>query len=202
MQKLNLYQVIIVLYGILDNAAGQISWQNGKDGPWAFGCDFFGNDLSRVASRGEECSGKCKQTSGCTHYTWTNFNGGTCWMKKNLIRQSNAIRADQSFVCGILNSVPSVVPSVFSNGKFRHGIGYNGDSNDFDYITIWIGTIDNKGSTDFNIWHQGEMIKQCISKNKIPLFYSYIIAFEARAKAGLQDCDVAGSNNLCTDVNI
>jgi hypothetical protein len=41
---------------------------------------------------------------------------------------------------------------AFPNGKFRHGIGFNGDSNDFDYVTIWIGTIDDKGSTDFNIW--------------------------------------------------
>ncbi len=44
------------------------------------------------------------------------------------------------------------------------------------------------------------MIKQCIAKNKMPVFYSYIIAFEARARAGLQDCDVSWSNNLCTGV--
>ena len=98
-----------------------------------------------------------------------------------------------SFVCLALGAFP--------NGQFRHGIAFNADSSEFDYVSIWIGTIDDKGKTDFNIWYQGDMIKQCIAKNKTPLFYSYIIAFEARAKAGLQDCDVSGSNNLCTAVN-
>ena len=34
------------------------------------------------------------------------------------------------------------------------------------------------------------MIKKCNQLGKIPLFYAYIIAFEARAKKGIQDCDV------------
>ena len=32
----------------------------------------------------------------------------------------------------------------------------------------------------------------------IKRFYAYIIAFEARFKAGLQDCDVSNTNSLCT----
>ncbi len=40
-----------------------ISRNNGQDGPWAFACDFSGNDLSNVASKGEECSGKAIQQS-------------------------------------------------------------------------------------------------------------------------------------------
>lgn len=35
-----------------------------------------------------------------------------------------------------------------------------------------------------------------MSLNKMPLFYAYIIAFEARTKAGLKDCDV-GTPSLC-----
>ena len=91
-----------------------ISWNNGDDGPWASGCDFNGNDLKNERSRGEECSGKCRQTSGCTHYTWTNFNDGTCWMKQGSISQSNANKAADDFVCGILNSVPITSNKVFS----------------------------------------------------------------------------------------
>ena len=40
------------------------------------------------------------------------------------------------------------------------------------------------------------MIETCLKQNKMPVFYSYIVAFEARNKQGLQDCDV-GSPNLC-----
>lgn len=40
------------------------------------------------------------------------------------------------------------------------------------------------------------MLDVCTKNNKIPLFYAYVIAFEARSKSGLQDCDV-GTPNLC-----
>lgn len=30
----------------------------------------------------EEAVPKCENGPGCTHFTWTLFNGGTCWMKK------------------------------------------------------------------------------------------------------------------------
>lgn len=41
------------------------------------------------------------------------------------------------------------------------------------------------------------MLDLCTSKNKIPLFYAYVIAFEARAMWNLQDCDVSSTTNLC-----
>ena len=41
------------------------------------------------------------------------------------------------------------------------------------------------------------MISKCKQLNKIPLFYAYVIAFEARAKYGYKDCDVDPVNNLC-----
>lgn len=41
------------------------------------------------------------------------------------------------------------------------------------------------------------MVKKAKAFGKIPLFYAYIIAFEARAKFGFQDCDVHPTNNLC-----
>jgi len=74
------------------------------------------------------------------------------------------------------------------------------DSSKYDYVTIWIGTNDNTGNTDFNIWYQGEMIKHCKQKSKLPVFYSYIIAFEARTKQGLKDCDVDPNYSLCNRV--
>jgi hypothetical protein len=80
-------------------AAGNINW-NGNN--WAMSCDFRGNDLSNVRSSGEHCGGKCAQTPGCTHFTWTKWNGGTCWMKKGPISKDNAFATgDPSMVCGV-----------------------------------------------------------------------------------------------------
>lgn len=42
---------------------------------------------------------------GCTHFTWTNWNGGTCWMKKNSISKTDAVvSSDSSAVCGVMES--------------------------------------------------------------------------------------------------
>ncbi|CAF1142641.1 unnamed protein product [Brachionus calyciflorus] len=51
----------------------------------------------------EECSGRCKSTPGCTHYAWSDYEDGICWMKTNGASKSQAIQTDnQNIVCGIL----------------------------------------------------------------------------------------------------
>ena len=65
-----------------------------------------GNDLSNTTSPGEDCSGICSKTAWCTHYTWTNFNGGTCWLKFGNVGKNNATSStDKSMVCGIVGPV-------------------------------------------------------------------------------------------------
>lgn len=92
----------------------------------------------------------------------------------------------------------------FPGSKFKHGITFDGVFNDddykrYDYISMWINSphSDDPTNTDYNPYWQGTMIKKCKQLGKIPVFYGYIIAFEARAKNGLQDCDVDPINNLC-----
>ncbi|CAF4736191.1 unnamed protein product, partial [Rotaria sp. Silwood2] len=78
-----------------------INW-NGND--WAMSCDFYGNDLSNVRIPGEGCGGKCAETQGCTHFTWTQWNGGTCWMKKGSVSKANAFPTnDPHMVCGVIS---------------------------------------------------------------------------------------------------
>lgn len=44
--------------------------------------DYFGNDLANVASAtADGCCQKCTDYPGCHAYTFTNLNGGTCWLK-------------------------------------------------------------------------------------------------------------------------
>ena len=86
-----------------------VNW-NGNN--WAMSCDFNGNDLSSAQIRGEECSGRCAATAGCTHFAWTRWNGGTCWMKKGSISKANAVQNnDPTSACGVLNGGP-VQPGI------------------------------------------------------------------------------------------
>jgi len=79
---------------------GTINWQPGN---WAMGCDFPGNDMSNAQIRGEDCSNKCRSTGGCTHYAWTQYNGGTCWMKSGSVSKSDAVvSSEPGAVCGFL----------------------------------------------------------------------------------------------------
>ncbi|KAG6966898.1 hypothetical protein JG688_00006543 [Phytophthora aleatoria] len=44
--------------------------------------DYAGNDVgSSRSSTAEGCCAICQTTGGCKAYTWTNYNGGTCWLK-------------------------------------------------------------------------------------------------------------------------
>ncbi|KAJ3107087.1 hypothetical protein HK100_003645, partial [Physocladia obscura] len=56
-------------------AAGQIEW--------AAGCDWTGGDIANELTTGELCGSTCEGYSGCTRFTWTEYNGGTCWLKNN-----------------------------------------------------------------------------------------------------------------------
>ncbi|CAF0981213.1 unnamed protein product [Adineta steineri] len=72
---------------------------------WALSCDFNGNDISHVITLSDDCEKKCFATSGCTHYTWNLYNGGTCWMKNNNISKADAFSTNNSnTICGIITS--------------------------------------------------------------------------------------------------
>lgn len=44
--------------------------------------DLVGSDIRNVpAAMAEDCCSKCWDTMGCRAFTWTNLNGGTCWLK-------------------------------------------------------------------------------------------------------------------------
>ncbi|KAJ6650056.1 Limulus clotting factor C, partial [Pseudolycoriella hygida] len=82
--------------GIVNNNAN-IEWK-GKD--WAFGCDFHENDIINVKGSSKECHENCLATVGCTHFSWTDFDGGTCWLKGNSVGKNEAyVSSDPSSVC-------------------------------------------------------------------------------------------------------
>ena len=100
------YEIILCPNG---NSGGQgeggssnINW-NGNN--WALSCDFRGNNLSNVLVAADRCGGQCEQTHRCTHFTWTTYLGGTCWMKTGAVSKNDAFSTnDQTMVCGVSQS--------------------------------------------------------------------------------------------------
>lgn len=56
-------------------------------------------------------------------------------------------------------------------------------------MTFWWGSIDATKGTDFNEYWEGIYLNKVKEAKKIPVVYGYIIAFEARHRAGLWDCN-------------
>jgi len=76
----------------------QIEWK----GDSASGCFFYGNDLRlEVSKTASDCSQLCSLAAECTHFTWSEFNGGSCWLKSGLRSKQDAIQTYQDLHCGL-----------------------------------------------------------------------------------------------------
>lgn len=82
----------------------------------AVDCDFPGNDFRNVSLNRIDCGKKCSNTSGCTHFTWTNWNGGTCWMKKGLASKLKAVEL-KGAVCGVVRVINFYVIAHMVNNQ-------------------------------------------------------------------------------------
>ena len=88
----NLIYLLLMICLVIDIEKCDIIWT----GNLGTSCDFVNNDLANARTSFEDCSIKCNQTVGCTHFTWTIWNGGTCWMKKGIICKDDAFFTDDS----------------------------------------------------------------------------------------------------------
>ncbi|OQV16017.1 Endoglucanase-5 [Hypsibius exemplaris] len=100
--------------GVIDT----IQW----NGNWAFGCDFVGNDLSSARISSDQCGGYCASTSGCTHFTWTSYAGGTCFMKLGSVSKADAFKtSDNTMVCGVVDGAVVTPTGVTPIGPTMDG---------------------------------------------------------------------------------
>ena len=97
------------LLGIFEDIPNQgtpsprIFWNQEHDCNWALNCDFPGKDLVSVRVEGARCSQKCIEHHECTHFAWTNYEGGTCWLKKGYRSLDEAVYSPkEGSVCGTL----------------------------------------------------------------------------------------------------
>jgi len=91
--------VAVAAVAVLASPASAARWRLGSNGTvfYSLDCDFYGNDLFRQSTRGEDCGGLCVRTRGCSHFTW---NKGNCFLKKGGIRLSDATYY-KGAVCGV-----------------------------------------------------------------------------------------------------
>lgn len=98
----SLFVCLFTTSSVLFTSTNAINWNTGSNNVWALNCDFVGGDLSNIVESGAQCSSSCSQTPFCTHYSWTNYNGGTCWMKQDTVTLNNAIyNSATGSVCGV-----------------------------------------------------------------------------------------------------
>lgn len=83
------------------NINTQFHWQDGDNGKvtWAHGCEFSGNEIRHVRSRGEDCGRLCLSHSRCTHFNWE--SKGNCYLKTAQNPAANVITYDG--ICGWVN---------------------------------------------------------------------------------------------------
>ncbi|KAF1317581.1 hypothetical protein FI667_g14715, partial [Globisporangium splendens] len=94
-----------------DGSAGRVSWD--------LGCDFHGHDLINQQAASEHCGGICTIVDGCTHWTWTAYLGGTCWLKQGREGQAYASTVSN---CGFVKdkfTVDEVNGVDFDTGALR-----------------------------------------------------------------------------------
>ncbi len=96
-------------------------------------------------SKPEDCPDLCASTQDCTHYTWTDFNSGVCWMKENVVAKSDAIqKLDQNAICGVIDR-----PMVTSENDSPVEIIYAAGAK-YRSFPQWISDDPELNSTDSN----------------------------------------------------
>ncbi|KAJ3127334.1 hypothetical protein HK100_009814 [Physocladia obscura] len=77
----------------LSASSSGFAFQSGNNGAvmWASGCDWTGGDIANVLLTSQTCGSACVNYSGCTHFSWTSYNSGTCWLKNNSVGSAVAL---------------------------------------------------------------------------------------------------------------
>lgn len=82
------------------------------------GIDYTGNDLaSAFSASADGCCSICKTHSGCNAFTWTSYNGGTCWLKTG----KGATTNNSGSISAVLGSSASSTCS-----KLESNVDYSG----------------------------------------------------------------------------
>ncbi|XP_046458705.1 uncharacterized protein LOC124205356 [Daphnia pulex] len=117
----------LILILVIGNSAAIVWNGDGTDTRWALQCDFIGRDFKNQISPGDRCGSLCKENSPCSHFTWTNYNGGTCWMKSGSVSEFDAVsKTNDEAVCGFLQQTNNSGWKVAGNLKWASNCEFMG----------------------------------------------------------------------------
>ena len=89
-----------------------VHWHQSGKIYWSFACDWHSwferpssLKLRSAKAPASLCGPICLWTYGCTHFTFTNYDGGTCWLKGSLnwtkhLHSYVKETSDYSMICG------------------------------------------------------------------------------------------------------
>ncbi|KAE9321111.1 hypothetical protein PF008_g17886 [Phytophthora fragariae] len=88
--------------------------------------DYTGADIgNKPSSSVDGCCSICTATTGCGAYTWTNYNGGTCWLKSSKGSGNTKSGAKSAVVSG--SSGGGGGSSTSSCSAIEEGVDYTGN---------------------------------------------------------------------------
>jgi hypothetical protein len=160
---------------------------------------------SNLCGEWQQCAGKwytgCTQCSPGFVCSYSNEYYSQCIRESSTTQATTQATTQTQAPSG--GGGASALAQRFINGRFKVGRNWENENtnyNDYDYIAIWINTLGyGPTNTDFSPFFHGVMLNTAKRLSKVPVFYAYVIAFEARNRQDLQDCDVRSWGNLCTD---
>ena len=92
----------VVILEIFD-IANSLDWFEREGEKWAAQCDYKGGDIKSHPGRKEDCGKICRATDRCTRFSWTDFNGGMCWLKFGAANGKEAyMNENPTMICGYL----------------------------------------------------------------------------------------------------
>jgi glucan 1,3-beta-glucosidase len=89
--------------------------------PLEEGVDYIGYDLAGVPGNVTDCCSKCANYTGCWAFSWTNYNGGTCYLKST----KGESRVLLGVTSAALPGAPTPPPSQCS--PLENGVDYVGN---------------------------------------------------------------------------
>ena len=93
----------------------KVQWNTAPDAVWAMACDFPDTPFDSAKTEGRFCGPTCASNPRCTHFAWTDFQGGTCWLKSGQAKREDATPNDKpGMVCGIVD------PGISKNECIRY----------------------------------------------------------------------------------
>ncbi|CAI5709545.1 unnamed protein product [Peronospora effusa] len=98
---------------------------------WQSNCDYVGGDLKAVGGISSTCGHLCVIEEKCTHWSWTDVNGGTCWLK-----QSKAASISKSAGQGFCGYITDRVTTSDSMQNHAQNNPAQIDSSPIQYPTI------------------------------------------------------------------